>query len=78
MREVLIFICNWAHRFLVETYGKAALSMITYRKEFFKFKNSEFVFQDKERRERLKVYEDEDLDYWWKICRKRKKNLQLH
>ena len=51
-----------AHRFLVETYCEAALSDISCREWFQKFKNGEFDIENKERRGRLKVYEDAKLE----------------
>ena len=47
---------------LVETYGEAALSERSCRKWFQKFKKGEFDIEDKERSERLKVYEDAKLE----------------
>ena len=68
MRELLIHFyylkksAAKAHRLLRETYGEAALSERSCRKWFQKFKNSEFVIEDKERSGRPKVYEDMELE----------------
>ena len=51
-----------AHRLLIETYGEAALSEISCRKWFQKFKNGEFDIEDKELNGRPKVYEDAELE----------------
>ena len=67
MREPLIYFFNLqksaieAHRFLVETYGKAALCERRYRECFKKFKEGEFDIEDKERSGRPKVSEDVEL-----------------
>ena len=68
LRELLIYIFNFkkstadAHRLLVETYGKAALSERSCSDWFQKFKNGEFDIEDKERSGRPKVYEDTELE----------------
>ena len=51
-----------AHRLLVETYGETALSEKSCLVWFQKFKNGEFDIEDKERRERPKVYEDAEVE----------------
>ena len=66
--ELLIYFFNLkksaaeAHRLLVETYGKAALSERNCREWFQKFKNGEFDIEGKERSGRPKVYEDAVLE----------------
>ena len=50
-----------AHRLLVETYGKAALSERSCREWLQKFKNGKFDIEDKECSGRPKVYEDAEL-----------------
>ena len=55
LRKILIYSFNLkksaaeAHRLLIATYGDATLSEISCRKWFLKFKNCEFVIEDKER-----------------------------
>ena len=66
-REVLIFYFKWkktaaeAHRMLVEVYGDSAPSDKTCREWFRRFKSGDFDEEDKERSERAKVFEDEEL-----------------
>ena len=68
LRELLIYFFNLkksaaeAHRFLLETYGEAALSERSCREWFQKFKNGEFDIEDKERSGRPKVYENAELE----------------
>ena len=68
LRELLIYFFNVkksaaeAHRFLLETYGEAALNKKSCREWFLKFKNCEFDIEDKERNGRPKVYEDAKLE----------------
>ena len=68
LRELLIYFFDLkksaaeAHRLLVETYGKAALSKRSCREWFQKFKNGEFDIKDKERCRRPKVYKDAELE----------------
>ena len=47
---------------LVERYGEAILSERSCREWFLKFKNCEFVIEDKERSERPKVYEEPEFE----------------
>ena len=67
LRKLLIYFFNLkksaaaAHRLLIETYGKAALSERSCREWFQKFKNGEFDIEGKECSGRPKVYEDAEL-----------------
>ncbi|KAG5316917.1 MOS1T transposase, partial [Pseudoatta argentina] len=51
-----------AHRILVQTYGDNALSDTTCRDWFRRFKNNDFVFEDKERSGAPKKFEDKELE----------------
>ena len=68
LRELLIYFFNLkksaaeAQRFLVETYGEAALSGRSCREWFQTFKNGEFDIEGKERSGKPKVYEDAELE----------------
>ena len=68
LRELLIYFINLkksateAHRLLVETYGRAALSERSCGEWFQKFKNGEFAIEHKERSGRPKVYENAGLE----------------
>ena len=68
LRELFIYFFNLkksaaeAHRLLVETYGEAALSEISCREWFQKFKNGKFDIEDKERSGRAKVYENAESE----------------
>ena len=68
LRELLIYFFNLknsateVHRLLAEAYGEAALSEISCREWFQKFKNGEFDVEDKECSGRPKVYEDAELE----------------
>ena len=63
LRELLIYFFNLkksaaeAHRLLVKTYGKAALSERNCPEWCQKFKKGEFDIADRERSGRPKVYE---------------------
>ena len=68
LRELLYYFLNLkkcaaeANRFLVETYGAAALTERSCRVWFQKFKNGEFDIEDKERSGRPNVYKDLELE----------------
>ena len=50
------------HRFIVETYGEAALSKRSCRELCQQFQNGEFDIEDKELSGRPKVNEDAELE----------------
>ena len=50
------------HRILVETYGDNALSDMTCRDWFRRFKNNDFKFDDKGRSGAPKKFEDKKLE----------------
>ena len=68
LRELLIYFINLkksaaeAHRLLLKTYGKTALSERNCPEWCQKFKNGESDIQDRERSGRPKVYEDAELE----------------
>ena len=51
-----------AHRNLVETYGDHALPETKLRDWFRRFKNNDFLFEDKERSSTPKKFEDEEME----------------
>ena len=51
-----------AHRILVETYGDNALSNMTCRGWFRRFKNNDFKLEDKERSGAPKKFEGKELE----------------
>ncbi|KAG5317534.1 MOS1T transposase, partial [Pseudoatta argentina] len=51
-----------AHRILVQTYGDNALSDMTCRDWFRRFKNNDFELEDKERSGAPKTFQDKELE----------------
>ena len=72
LRELFIYFFNLkkfaaeTNRLLLETCGEAILSERSCRKWFQKFKNGEFVIEDKERSGRQKVCtKTGNLKHYW-------------
>ena len=63
---------------LVKVYGDNAPSDKTCREWFWRFKNGDFDVEDKERSERPRAFEDEELQALIKTHVKHKNNFQKH